>query len=144
MNLTLIFLIMLALFALNMRLYVGILMAVFAYFVFFNQIPIAIAVQRFIGPAQNTSLLAIPFFIMLGTVMSHTGIAERMIKVSDLLVGRLRGGMGMPLQRHPQDQKRARRFLRAFVFIRPSRRRRVPPSAPGRALSGTSQDAPGG
>lgn len=95
MNLTIIFLVMLALFALNMRLYVGILMAVFGYFVFFNHIPIAIAVQRFIGPAQNTSLLAIPFFIMLGTVMSHTGIAERMIKVSDLLVGRLRGGMAL-------------------------------------------------
>lgn len=95
MNLTIIFLVMLALFALNMRLYVGILMAVFAYFVFFNHIPIAIAVQRFIGPAQNTSLLAIPFFIMLGTVMSHTGIAERMIRVSDLLVGRLRGGMAL-------------------------------------------------
>jgi len=95
MNLTIIFLVMLALFALNMRLYVGILIAVFAYFVFFNPIPIAIAVQRFIGPAQNTSLLAIPFFIMLGTVMSHTGIAERMIKVSDLLVGRLRGGMAL-------------------------------------------------
>ena len=95
MTLTVIFLVMLALFALNMRLYVGILMAVFAYFVFFNPIPIAIAVQRFIGPAQNTSLLAIPFFIMLGTVMSHTGIAERMIKVSDLLVGRLRGDMAL-------------------------------------------------
>ncbi|OQM74222.1 TRAP transporter large permease [Manganibacter manganicus] len=95
MTLTAVFLIMLALFALNMRLYVGILMAVFAYFVFFNPIPIAIAVQRFIGPAQNTSLLAIPFFIMLGTVMSHTGIAERMIRVSDLLVGRLRGGMAL-------------------------------------------------
>lgn len=95
MTLTTIILIMLALFALNMRLYVGILVAVFAYFLFFNPIPIAIAVQRFIGPAQNTSLLAIPFFIMLGTVMSHTGIAERMIRVADLLVGRLRGGMAL-------------------------------------------------
>ncbi|MBB5700803.1 tripartite ATP-independent transporter DctM subunit [Ochrobactrum daejeonense] len=95
MNLTIVILIMLALIALNMRLYVGILVAVFTYFVFFNPMPIAIAVQRFIGPAQNTSLLAIPFFIMLGTVMSHTGIAERMIKVADLLVGRLRGGMAL-------------------------------------------------
>ncbi|MGH6762291.1 MAG: TRAP transporter large permease [Phyllobacterium sp.] len=95
MSLTTIILIMLALFALNMRLYVGILMAVFVYFLFFNPIPIEIAVQRFIGPALNTSLLAIPFFIMLGTVMSHTGIAERMIKVADLFVGRLRGGMAL-------------------------------------------------
>jgi len=95
MNLSIVILIMLALFALNLRLYVGILMAVFAYFLFINPIPIQIAVQRFISPAQNSSLLAIPFFIMLGTVMSHTGIAERMIKVADLFVGRLRGGMAL-------------------------------------------------
>lgn len=95
MNLTIIILIMLALFALNARLYAGILVAVFVYFLFFNPMPIAIAVQRFISPAQNVSLLAIPFFIMLGTVMSHTGIAERMIRVADLLVGRLRGGMAL-------------------------------------------------
>lgn len=95
MNLTIIVLIMLALIALNMRLYVGILIAVFTYFIFFNPMPIAIAVQRFISPAQNASLLAIPFFIMLGTVMSHTGIAERLIKVADILVGRMRGGMAL-------------------------------------------------
>lgn len=95
MNLTIVILVMLALFALNMRLYIGILIAVFGYFLFINPIPIAIAVQRLIGPAQNTSLLAIPFFIMLGTVMSYTGIAERMIKLADLFVGRLRGGMAL-------------------------------------------------
>ena len=95
MNLTTIVLIMLALIALNMRLYVAILIAVFTYFTFFNQMPIAIAVQRFISPAQNTSLLAIPFFIMLGTVMAHTGIAERLIKVAEILVGRMRGGMAL-------------------------------------------------
>lgn len=95
MSLTYIALCMLALLALNMRLYLGILAAVFVYFIFFNQIPMGIAIQRFIGPTQNTSLLAIPFFIMLGTVMSHTGIAERMLKVADLLVGRLRGGMAL-------------------------------------------------
>lgn len=95
MSLTIIVLIMLALIALNMRLYVGILIAVFTYFIFFNPMPIAIAVQRFISPAQNASLLAIPFFIMLGTVMSHTGIAERLIKVADILVGRMRGGMAL-------------------------------------------------
>lgn len=87
--------IMLTLFALNMRLYIAILVAVFFYFLFLNPIPITIAVQRFIAPTQNSSLLAIPFFIMLGTVMSHTGIAERMMEVADLLVGRLRGGMAL-------------------------------------------------
>ncbi|WP_181706533.1 TRAP transporter large permease [Chthonobacter rhizosphaerae] len=87
--------IMLVLFAFGVRLYIGMLAAVLAYFLVFANVPLGIAIQRVIGPTQNTSLLAIPFFIMLGTVMAHTGIAERMLKVADLLVGRLRGGMGL-------------------------------------------------
>jgi len=95
MTLTTVILVMLALIALNMRLYISILVAVLVYFLFFNQIPITIAIQRVISPTQNVSLLAIPFFILLGTLMGHTGIAHRMLSVADLLVGRFRGGMAM-------------------------------------------------
>jgi tripartite ATP-independent transporter DctM subunit len=95
MSLIIISLIMLAALALGIRLYIGILIAVLAYFLFFGSVPLGIAIQRLIGPAQNSSLLAIPFFIMLGTLMAHTGIAERMLKLADLLVGRIRGGMGL-------------------------------------------------
>lgn len=95
MTLTTIILVMLAFIALNMRLYIAILVAVLVYFLFFNQVPITIAIQRVISPTQNVSLLAIPFFILLGTLMGHTGIARRMLSVADLLVGRFRGGMAM-------------------------------------------------
>ncbi len=95
MTLTTVILVMLALIALNMRLYISILVAVLVYFLFFNQVPITIAIQRVIAPTQNVSLLAIPFFILLGTLMGHTGIASRMLSVADLLVGRFRGGMAM-------------------------------------------------
>jgi tripartite ATP-independent transporter DctM subunit len=95
MSLILITLIMLAAFALGIRLYIGILIAVLSYFLFFGSVPLVIAIQRVVGPTENVSLLAIPFFIMLGTLMAHTGIAERMLKLADLLVGRIRGGMGL-------------------------------------------------
>ncbi|WP_191058337.1 TRAP transporter large permease [Geminicoccus harenae] len=95
MSLIVISLIMLLAFALGMRLYIGILIAVLAYFLLFGSVPLVIAVQRVVGPTENVSLLAIPFFIMLGTLMSHTGIAERMLRLADLLVGRIRGGMGL-------------------------------------------------
>lgn len=85
---------MFLLFALNMRLYLAMFAAIIAYFVFFSQIPMQIAVQRLIAPTQNVSLLAIPFFVLLGTLLGTTGIASRLLKVADLLVGRLTGGLG--------------------------------------------------
>lgn len=41
------------------------------------------------------SLLAIPFFILAGTLMGSLGIAERMIRFFRALVGGLPGGMGV-------------------------------------------------
>lgn len=87
--------IMLALFALNMRLYLGILAAVVLYFLFFATMPLEIAVQRFIAPSQNASLLAIPFFVLLGTLLSRSGIAERVVDLALILVGRMRGGLAV-------------------------------------------------
>ncbi|TQS73067.1 TRAP transporter large permease [Rhodobacteraceae bacterium] len=85
---------MFLLFALNMRIYLAMFAAILCYFVFFAQIPMQIAVQRLIAPTQNTSLLAIPFFILLGSLLGATGIASRLLKVADLMVGRLTGGLG--------------------------------------------------
>ncbi|PLW78259.1 TRAP transporter large permease [Cohaesibacter celericrescens] len=86
---------MLLAFSLNMRLFLGIMTAVICYFTFFTSTPPEIAIQRFIAPALNTSLLAIPFFVMLGTLMAHSGVAERIIDVAVLLVGRVKGGLAL-------------------------------------------------
>lgn len=41
------------------------------------------------------SLLAIPFFILAGTLMGSLGIAERMVRFFRVLIGTLPGGMGV-------------------------------------------------
>ena len=41
------------------------------------------------------SLLAIPFFILAGTLMGTVGIAERMIRFFRVIIGSLPGGMGI-------------------------------------------------
>ncbi|KKW67074.1 C4-dicarboxylate ABC transporter [Lampropedia cohaerens] len=87
--------IMFALMLLNMRIYLAMFTAIIIYFVFFSNVPMGIAVQRLVAPTQNSSLLAIPFFILLGTLLSHTGVAERILRLASLLVGRLRGGLAM-------------------------------------------------
>lgn len=86
--------IMLALFMLNMRIYLAMFAGILAYFLFFSPVPLAIAVQRFMSPAENASLLAIPFFVLLGTLLGSAGIATRLLRLADLLVGRLTGGLG--------------------------------------------------
>ncbi len=94
MTLAIILGVMLCGFALNIPVFVSVLAAVFVFF-FVGQdiVPPTIAVQRLVGSSQNLSLLAIPFFIMLGTVMNHTGITKRLLKLADMLVGRYRGGL---------------------------------------------------
>jgi tripartite ATP-independent transporter DctM subunit len=42
---------------------------------------------------MNFSLLAIPFFIIAGSIMSHGGITGRIIALTNILVGRFRGGL---------------------------------------------------
>ncbi len=85
----------LALIALNMRLYLAIIAGVLVYFLFINPIPINIAAQRLVAPTLNVAFLAVPFFVLLGTLLSFTGIATRLLGLADLLVGRLRGGMAL-------------------------------------------------
>lgn len=87
-------LLMFALFALNMRIYLAMFAGILTYFLFFSDLPLAIAVQRIVAPTQNVSLLAIPFFILLGTLLGATAVAKRLLALADLLVGRLTGGMG--------------------------------------------------
>ena len=50
--------------------------------------------QTFMAATQSFSLLAIPFFMMAGELMSAGGLSQRLIKVADVFVRHLRGGLG--------------------------------------------------
>jgi tripartite ATP-independent transporter DctM subunit len=56
-------------------------------------IPMLAIVQRMIQGTRIFSLLAIPFFILAGEIMSKGGISRRLILFSNLIVGRMRGGL---------------------------------------------------
>ncbi|MBP8309097.1 MAG: TRAP transporter large permease [Burkholderiaceae bacterium] len=55
--------------------------------------PILLA-QTLIAGTQSFSLLAIPFFMLAGEIMSAGGLSQRMIRVADVMVRHLPGGMG--------------------------------------------------
>jgi tripartite ATP-independent transporter DctM subunit len=86
-------LVMLATFALNVPVALGIILSTFVYFFMVGDLSPVMAVQRMIGGADNVPLLAIPFFMMLGSILNYTGITERLLKLSDVLSGHLRGGL---------------------------------------------------
>ena len=58
-------------------------------------LPMAVVFQKMVGGMQVFSFLAIPFFIFAGELMLHGGIAERIVRFANSLVGHVRGGLGM-------------------------------------------------
>ena len=62
---------------------------------FYLHIPLMAIVQQMVQGVKSFSLLAIPFFIIAGEMMARGGIAEKIINLANVLVGRVRGGLGM-------------------------------------------------
>lgn len=50
--------------------------------------------QTIVAGTQSFSLLAIPFFMLAGELMSAGGLSQRLIKVADVFVRHLTGGLG--------------------------------------------------
>lgn len=63
------------------------------YFIFFSHLPLMIMVQRIGEGLSSYALLAIPFFIMAGIYMNHSGISKRLLSFSEILTGHMRGGL---------------------------------------------------
>lgn len=57
---------------------------------FFTAMP-----QRIFGIMANYTLLAIPYFIFMGSMLEKSGIAENLLETMGILLGRLRGGLAL-------------------------------------------------
>jgi len=56
-------------------------------------LPFDIVVIRIMRSFDSFILLAIPFFVLAGKIMSRANISDRLISIADLMVGRLKGGL---------------------------------------------------
>jgi tripartite ATP-independent transporter DctM subunit len=63
-----------------------------SFFILDSGIPTYIFIQRLISTTLSFPLLAVPFFIMTGVIMNHSGITKRIMNLADVLVGHLIGG----------------------------------------------------
>ncbi|MEA5509843.1 TRAP transporter large permease subunit [Crocosphaera sp. UHCC 0190] len=68
---------------------IGVVLGVFDP-VFLSALP-----SRIFGIMGNYTLLAIPYFIFLGSMLEKTGIAERLLLTMGILFGKLRGGLAL-------------------------------------------------
>jgi TRAP-type uncharacterized transport system fused permease subunit len=56
--------------------------------------PMAVIAQRLYTPTQSFPMLAIPFFIMAGSLMMSGRFGVYLVNIARLLVGNFKGGLG--------------------------------------------------
>ena len=65
------------------------------FLVFFKNYPHQIMHTRMIGGIDSFPLLAVPFFILAGELLNTGGVTTRLVALAKVLVGSIRGGLGM-------------------------------------------------
>lgn len=82
------------LFFLNIPVAFALMGASLYYFIFINtSMPMEMLIQQFVTSVESFPYLAVPFFIMVGSVMNHSGISEALMSFAEVLVGHTRGGL---------------------------------------------------
>ncbi|MEW6671123.1 MAG: TRAP transporter large permease [Thermodesulfobacteriota bacterium] len=64
-------------------------------FIFFTDLPLLLLAQSLFRSMDNFALVVVLFFILCGNIMTAGSIVEKLIKVANVLVSWLPGGLGM-------------------------------------------------
>ena len=81
--------------ALNFPVFVAIGLAGLAAFLVFQVGPLSVVPYVFSGSLDSFPLLATPLFIVAGNMINRTGIATKLVRVAELIVGPLPGGLAL-------------------------------------------------
>ncbi len=64
------------------------------YFIFINSsMPTQMVIQQYVTAVESFPYLAVPFFIMVGSVMNYSGISGALMDFANVLVGHTKGGL---------------------------------------------------
>ena len=85
----------LVLIALGMPVAIAMGVAAMAAVVAIGELPLLVIAQRMYTGIDSYLLMAIPFFLLAGEIMSAGGIAQRLIALARALLGHLRGGLAL-------------------------------------------------
>ena len=82
------------LFFLNIPIGFALMGSALFYFIFINNImAMNMVIQRFSTSVESFPYLAVPFFIMVGSVMNYSGISEQLMNMAEVLAGHMKGGL---------------------------------------------------
>jgi C4-dicarboxylate transporter DctM subunit len=70
-------------------------MAVLVFLFTMSNIPIEIITQRLFTGLDNFAIMAVPFFVLSGVLLTEGGVARRIIRFAIALVGWMHGGLAM-------------------------------------------------
>jgi len=74
---------------------ISLLGATLLYFAFITDtMPLTMVVQKMVSSNMSYTLLAVPYFLMVGTIMNSSGIVKRLMTFCDCLLGHKVGGLG--------------------------------------------------
>lgn len=95
MEIVSLFLIMFALMAFSVPIGFSIVIAASFCFMMFTNVPISIIAQTAVTGLDSFPMLACPFFILAGALMSRGGLAKRLINMIQSFCGHLTGGLAI-------------------------------------------------
>ncbi len=83
------------LFLMNIPVAFCLMVSALSYFVFCpTGMPASMVIQRMVASSESFPMLAIPFFITAGTIMTYSGISSRLMSFAECLTGHMNGGLG--------------------------------------------------
>lgn len=86
--------ILFTLFFLNIPIAYALMGSSLFYFIFINSsMPMDLVIQQFVTAVESFPYLAVPFFIMVGSVMNYSGISEELMNFAEVLAGHMKGGL---------------------------------------------------
>ncbi len=95
MNTAVLFLCMFAFMAIGMPVAISLGLSSLLTIAFFSQDSIASMSIKLFETSEHYTLMAIPFFVLAGNLMSTGGVAKRMVRFAIAAVGHLRGGLAI-------------------------------------------------
>jgi C4-dicarboxylate transporter DctM subunit len=90
---TMVLVLMIAFFATGMPVAFAMGVASLVYVLVQGTLPLISIPQRMLNGADNFPLLAIPFFMLAGSLMDNGGVTRRLVNFSSALVGHITGGL---------------------------------------------------
>jgi C4-dicarboxylate transporter, DctM subunit len=65
------------------------------FLLWFQRFPLLVLQTRMVGGIDSFALLAVPLFVLAGELMNVGGVTIRLVNLAKVLVGHVRGGLGM-------------------------------------------------